>query len=611
MFILRSKLLMVACLLSGVFAAPILLSAQTESVSVNEVPPIQMDIVTSADIRLLYGESVGVRFPESDLVTVKSTIRVKALNRYLTPVFVNGELIPFRRNGVLEGKYELRQFGQQTVLITFVLPGDRLLTLKRNVTHLYVPPDIDEFSAQRKLFVYFYNTKFLHDPDRNRKLNSRFTRADLAYFVAQLNDVQVVFKKDYPYQDLSSEFWAAPQLDYALSAGFISEFPDGAIRPNEPVKRIEYLISLIRSQGWELVRTEDPIPYKDVDPSHWTAKYVRTALKYGLIVPGRNLSPDRILSVADFIEMAQNAQPVKLAFSALFEKKEADTADLEAWALRKIRHVLWEREKENSGKEMVAVDRPYDNFYTYKSVIPFEGEIFPPGEFFINGKSYFSNDKGRFRLALPVVSGKNVYRFQIENKENNISVYGFSPFKDLENHWIEDTAVKLRYLNLLGDESFFRPKEKMTRSTFARLIVQIFGFNSDRMATESGLQDLGRQSKNYEEIETVVDLGILKTDEEGYFFPERLVSKAEALTAVIRACKFKIMPEADETSFLPYQDVSRDHWAFPYLVTGLQNSIISPGTHFYPSRVITKAELVALISKTPVIKEKIKLFFSR
>ena len=168
-----------------------------------------------------------------------------------------------------------------------------------------------------------------------------------------------------------------------------------------------------------------------------------------------------------------------------------------------------------------------------------------------------------------------MYHFRTEHQEETMIVYGLTPFEDLKNHWIDKTASKLRYMNLLEPVNYFRPKEQITREQFAKLIVKLFGFNTDYQGTNTHIGDMSDTGENYKSVLALLDNDILNLDKEGNFYPKKPMSKAEAVTAMIRACKLRLIPESVDQKTWPYQDVSPNHWVFPYLVTALKNNIVS------------------------------------
>jgi len=82
------------------------------------------------------------------------------------------------------------------------------------------------------------------------------------------------------------------------------------------------------------------------------------------------------------------------------------------------------------------------------------------------------------------------------------------------------------------------------------------------------------------------------------------LTKAEAVSLIVNYNQL-----TDLNSKLPYWDVPPTFWAFNEISTAYAFQLISKNSQFYPDTPITKAELIAILSKLPSIKEKLTLFY--
>ncbi|MGB9875239.1 MAG: S-layer homology domain-containing protein [bacterium] len=80
------------------------------------------------------------------------------------------------------------------------------------------------------------------------------------------------------FKDVSQDFWASRYISGAQVMGWITGFPDGTFRPQEPVTRAQALAVLARIAGWK----EEVWPYP-IPPSSWATGTVAAALKNGVI----------------------------------------------------------------------------------------------------------------------------------------------------------------------------------------------------------------------------------------------------------------------------------------------------------------------------------------
>lgn len=77
-----------------------------------------------------------------------------------------------------------------------------------------------------------------------------------------------------PYSDIENH-WAKPYIEMISTYNAVSGYPDGTFKPNNTIKRIEFIAIIINSQGIE-VRNLDADEY-------WGQPYIETALSSSLI----------------------------------------------------------------------------------------------------------------------------------------------------------------------------------------------------------------------------------------------------------------------------------------------------------------------------------------
>ncbi len=89
------------------------------------------------------------------------------------------------------------------------------------------------------------------------------------------------------------------------------------------------------------------------------------------------------------------------------------------------------------------------------------------------------------------------------------------------------------------------------------------------------------------------DVGIMWGYEDGNFYPERGVTRAEALLIALRSGGIAIPSHEGITYF---QDVSPDAWYAPAIKRGVDTEVIFQNTElFYPDNLVTKAEFLAML----------------
>ena len=112
------------------------------------------------------------------------------------------------------------------------------------------------------------------------------------------------------YADVPGTFWAAGQINYAASCGFLDVLTPygGNFYPNQPITRAEYLALLCRFQGISVNGASTASRYYDVPASHWAARYINYATNRGWVQGYGNGSfgPDQAVTRAAMCVMTNH-----------------------------------------------------------------------------------------------------------------------------------------------------------------------------------------------------------------------------------------------------------------------------------------------------------------
>jgi hypothetical protein len=562
-----------------------------------------------------YIDKVNLFHPERNLIVVKPQIVIKGINRFLTAVFVNGKEIDVRNDGRFYHTYDLLNYGKQVVFITFTTPEYQILNIRRKILRLYSPEDIQDYSSGRKEYINFFNTQYIHQP-YDKKLGSKLTRADLAYFIVKVLDIEMPESKVPFFEDVGEEYWAAAAIQALVEKRVMAEFPDGSFRPEAPVTKIEYIITLVRAFGYSLKADEQKLIYEDVELGHWTAKFVRAGLNNGLIRETKNLAPNKELTMAAFIDLVSEIQQVKDTYVELmdFEKGYEVSDELEDERISPAIVFLQNRKEELFNKRNIDFIDPLPNQVVVSRSISFKGHIFPSEEFEINDIKVLPNVGGFFKTDVAAEEGINTFNINALDKVSTMSVFVLYPYEDLHKHWVRRIAAQMRYIGILENTINFYPKQNLTRAEFAYQLVNAFKIETvTSNALMDEIKDLKQDNKYYSAIAALVNNSILKGDKKGFFNPESLISRGEAITAMVRACQqlqLFIKVDKSEDAFL-FKDVSDKHWVRKYVDIAYTNGLITKSKFFYPNKPLTKAEFIVMLYKTPPVQETIKEVFER
>jgi hypothetical protein len=335
-----------------------------------------------------------------------------------------------------------------------------------------------------------------------------------------------------------------------VDRGLMDVYPDGSFRSEAPVSRFDYVLALVKLL--DIPFPPEPAHSKDSRVAQWTTKYMAAALHAKLIPPTENnglSGPVRVADLAQWVTLIPSIRDVYQGLANFGEDYDADGTLL---------------------KKSIS------------QMIPVRLEVKPDvkvGSRAVGGVSPASMGPGRF--------------------------------SDMNGHWLENTVTRLATKGLLNglvpasgqsDPDLFYPKSSISRGDFAKLVMGLY-----RLPTQSVAQlpsDLQETSPGFTAISTLLGAGIMLPDKVGRVHPDRSVTKIEALVMLIRLNG--TVPTASDEIKLPFRDVNSRSWAAPYLALALDTKLISPSAYYFPQYSITRAELIALIAKTPSISAMMK-----
>lgn len=561
-----------------------------------------------SDVPSDYQDFIALSSPENRLVTLTPKVIIKGKNAFLSPTYINSTPVRLRGDGQFYYEIEVPNYGKQTLYITFTTPDSQYFTLERKVLRLFPPPDIDNYSLNRREFVFFFNTPFLYNPDRVRKLSDPFTRADLAYFIGQLKGVGKQLDSASQFEDVPETLWVSPYVSYVVKERVMSEYPDGLFRPSNQVNKSEYLMTMVRTLNLPLDQTVSKLPFKDVDLSHWSAKFIRTALTEGLIVPDSQLDPEKPMTLADFIILAQRITGVQETLESLASFEEGFHFEENEESLMFYQPILvslQEQQEKLETLKKVEITSPELRSVVFDESVTFSGVIFPPVPITIGDTVITPNVIGEFSYVVPVEPGKNIVDVTLETGTQRYEIHRLTSYDDLEGHWLEATAAQLKFLDITDKDDLFRPKEPVSRADFLIWVSRAMKWHVPSTFFASEPNDVDSSDPYYPIIMVALEKNIMSLNAEGDFRPDETLNKAEALTAIVRLLDGESI-ESQYSDPFPFWDVSKRHWARDTVMKGLEYGLISPSHHFNPKKEINRAELAAIISKLPVVQKELE-----
>ncbi|MDR0325816.1 MAG: S-layer homology domain-containing protein [Oscillospiraceae bacterium] len=175
-----------------------------------------------------------------------------------------------------------------------------------------------------------------------------------------------------------------------------------------------------------------------------------------------------------------------------------------------------------------------------------------------------------------------------------------SDFKDVAGHWGESHLGKMIEAGVIaGDgKGNAMPDKRIERYEAAIMLSKIFGLNNLTLAdaVTGNYTDITAASPYVEEyINNIIAAGFM-VGGAGKFEPNRDIPREEAFTALRNAFRIPDAPEAYESSFPDFEDVS--DWAEGHILAmEAAGMIAGKNGKIAPNDTITRAEFAALLSK--------------
>ncbi|MDR1160120.1 MAG: S-layer homology domain-containing protein, partial [Syntrophomonadaceae bacterium] len=184
-------------------------------------------------------------------------------------------------------------------------------------------------------------------------------------------------------------------------------------------------------------------------------------------------------------------------------------------------------------------------------------------------------------------------------------------FRDLGGHWAEDHISQLYSLDVFNESSaFFAPDIPMSRIDFIEAVVKACDIRPSNSQTNarsstrrreppevSPYYDLDAANPAYAYIKTAVEKGITSGTSSNSFSPDDNLTKAQAVTILIRALGFEnIAPTPGyQTSF--YDNDQIPLWGIDSVYMGQRIGLVSGDTfnRLNPNQAVTKAEAAVML----------------
>lgn len=178
---------------------------------------------------------------------------------------------------------------------------------------------------------------------------------------------------------------------------------------------------------------------------------------------------------------------------------------------------------------------------------------------------------------------------------------------DIKNHWAQRELSQLVTRGIIkgyGDGSF-KPEERVTRAQFAKMIVSALGHEQDAVILKevpSKFADVPVTHWANGYITAAWELGIVKGDDKGNFFPDENIKRTEITAMIVRALNLEKEAQDLKTqeNTLRYKDAGDiPLWAVGYVNIATKLGIITgmPDNTFRPNEYATRAQGGILVQR--------------
>lgn len=191
-------------------------------------------------------------------------------------------------------------------------------------------------------------------------------------------------------------------------------------------------------------------------------------------------------------------------------------------------------------------------------------------------------------------------------------------FYDTRGHWAGDSIEKLYSLDVFTDNaSFFVPDAPMNRLDFVRAVMKACDIRVDmetkkktgsrnKQVEVSPFSDIGADSEDYRYVKSALEKGIISGLRADFFGAKENLTRAQAVTILIRALGFehKAPTPGFYTSFA--DDEKIPDWARDSVYVAREINLIKgdEGNRFNPDKVMTRAEASVMLVRFLEFLEK-------
>jgi len=295
--------------------------------------------------------------------------------------------------------------------------------------------------------------------------------------------------------------WAEGFIKGLVAKGYISGFPDGTFKPEDPITRAQY--AAVISRAFELPRKRPAVTFVDVSQTFWAFPFIQEASQMGFISgfpdnsfrPNQNLT--RVQAVVSLIDGLGFTGGTLDVLSYYFDRALIPSYATEKVATATQRRIVVNYPNVRQLEPMQDITRAEVAAMVYQALVALNQIT---------------------AIASPF----------IVNPTANTPI-----FTDIQGHWAADFIIGLARQNLIGgfEDGSFRPNIPINRAQYASLVVNAFNPTAKRPAIAFSDVPANFWAKSF--IDRAYQGGFISGFPDGTFKPSQNVLRLQVLASLV------------------------------------------------------------------------------
>lgn len=358
--------------------------------------------------------------------------------------------------------------------------------------------------------------------------------------------------------------WAEGFIKGLVAKGYISGFPDGTFKPEDPITRAQY--AAVISRAFELPRKQPAANFVDVPQSFWAFPFIQEANQMGFISgfpdnsfrPNQNLT--RVQAIVSLIGGMGLTGGTLDVLGYYFDRAQIPSYATEKVATATQRQIVVNSPSVRQLNPMRDISRAELVALVYQALVTLN--------------------------QVPAIASPYI-----------VNATASAPlFTDIQGHWAADFIVGLARQNLIGgfEDGSFRPDIPINRAQYASLVVNAFNPTAKRTATTFSDVPANFWAKPF--IDRAFQGGFISGFPDGSFKPGQNILRLQVLASLVTGLE---LTGADINALNVFDDRATipQYAQNQVSIATLQQLVVNfPNLRqLNPNRDTTRAEVAAIV----------------